>query len=151
MVAADCLHRVLRGEAPSDVFLARGHANITATNRRTLEITKDLYVTRRGDCIVACCAEKAAGELRREVLQALASRGVVVVVIDAGDVQEVVTGETPGVAPTSRWRMVVRKSRHVDDSTVAVSADKAAADLNKALVAKLRQGVPVRVVVGVCI
>jgi len=151
VVAADCLHRVLRGEAPSDVFLARGHANITATNRRTLEITKDLYVTRRGDCIVACCAEKAAGELRREVLQALASRGVVVVVIDAGDVQEVVTGETPGVAPTSRWRMVVRKSRHVDDSTVAVSADKAAADLNKALVAKLRQGVPVRVVVGVCI
>jgi len=147
----ECLSRVLKGEAPRDVFLARGHVNITATNRRTLEITKDPYVTRRGDCIVACCAEKAAGELRREVLQALASRGVVVVVIDAGDVWDVVAGETPGVVPTSTWRMVVRKSRYVDDSTLAVSADKAAADLNRALVAKLRQGAPVRVVVGICI
>jgi hypothetical protein len=148
--AADCLNKVLRGEAPSDVLIARGHVNVTATNRRTLEISKDPYVTRRGDCIVACCAEKAAGELRSEVLRALASRGVVVVVIDAGDVWDVVTGEAPGTAPTSTWHMVVRKSRYVDDSTLAVSADKAAADLNRALVAKLRQGAPVRVVVGIC-
>lgn len=150
MDAADCLNKVLRGEVPSDVLIARGHVNVTATNRRTLEISKDPYVTRRGDCIVACCAEKAAGELRREVLRALASRGVVVVVIDAGDVWDVVTGEAPGAVPTSTWRMVVRKSRYVDDSTLAVSADKAAADLNRALVAKLRQGAPVRVVVGIC-
>jgi hypothetical protein len=132
------------------VFLARGHINITATNRRSLEITKDPYVTRRGDCIVACCAEKAAGELRRDVLQALASRGVVLVVIEAGDVQEVVTGETPGSMPTSRWRMVVRRSRYVDDSTVAIAADKAAADLDRSLVERLRRGAPVRVTVGVC-
>ena len=145
-----CLSRVLKGEAPRDVFLARGHINITATNRRSLEITKDPYVTRRGDCIVACCAEKAAGELRRDVLQALASRGVVLVVIEAGDVQEVVTGETPGSMPTSRWRMVVRRSRYVDDSTVAIAADKAAADLDRSLVERLRRGAPVRVTVGVC-
>jgi hypothetical protein len=145
-----CLSRVLKGEAPRDVFLARGHVNITATNRRTLEITKDPYVTRRGDCIVACCAEKAAGELKRDVLQALASRGVVLVVIEAGDVQDVVTGETPGIMPTSRWRMVVRRSRYLDDSTVAIAADKAAADLDKSLVERLRRGSPVRVTVGVC-
>ncbi|MCI4447200.1 MAG: DUF371 domain-containing protein [Pyrobaculum sp.] len=145
-----CLSRVLKGEAPRDVFLARGHVNITATNRQTLEITKDPYVTRRGDCIVACCAEKAAGELRRDVLQALASRGVVLVVIEAGDVQEVVTGETPGTMPTSRWRIVVRRSRYVDDSTVAIAADKAAADLDRSLVERLRRGAPVRVTVGVC-
>jgi hypothetical protein len=124
--------------------------NVTATNRRTLEISKDPYVTRRGDCIVACCAEKAAGELRRDVLQALASRGVVLVVIEAGDVQEVVTGETPGTMPTSRWRMVVRRSRYVDDSTVAIAADKAAANLDRSLVERLRRGAPVRVTVGVC-
>jgi hypothetical protein len=145
-----CLSRVLRGEVPRDVFLARGHVNIRATNRHTLEITKDPYVTRRGDCIVACCAEKAAGELRRDVLQALASRGVVLVVIEAGDVQVVVTGETPGIMPTSRWRMVVRRSRYLDDSTVAIAADKAAADLDRSLVERLRRGSPVRVRVGVC-
>ena len=145
-----CLSRVLRGEVPRDVFLARGHVNITATNRHTLEITKDPYVTRRGDCIVACCAEKAAGELRRDVLQALASRGVVLIVIEAGDVQDVVTGETPGIMPTSRWRMVVRRSRYLDDSTVAIAADKAAADLDRSLVERLRRGSPVRVTVEVC-
>jgi Uncharacterized protein conserved in archaea len=147
----NCLDKVLRGEAPRDIFTARGHVNITATNKRTLEITKDPYVTSRGDCIVACCAEKAAGELRRDVLQALASRGVVVVVIEAGDIQDVVTGETPGVVPTSGWRIVVRRSRYIDSSTVAISADKAAADLNKALVARLKSGVPVKITIGVCL
>jgi hypothetical protein len=34
--------------------------------------------------------------------------------------------------------MVVRKSSYVDDRTLAISADKAAADLSRELVEKLR-------------
>lgn len=148
--AEECLENVLRGVSPADVFTARGHPNITATNRKTLEITKDPYVTRRGDCIVACCAEKAAGELRRDVLQALTAPGVVVVILSTGSAWDYTAGETPRVAPTSTWRIVVRTSTYVDESTVVIRAGKSAADLDRRLIQELRRGVHLRVVIGVC-
>jgi hypothetical protein len=132
-----------------DIIIARGHQNITATNDRTLEITRDPYVTRRGDCIIACCADKAGPQLSREVLEALKRPGVVEVAIEAGGLSEVVRGETPLAAPASPYRLVIRKSRYVDDSTLAVAADKAAGDLSRELVANLKRGVVVRVVIRV--
>ncbi|KUO85763.1 MAG: hypothetical protein AT709_05205 [Caldivirga sp. MG_3] len=51
------------GKMAIDVVWARGHVNVMATHRNTLEITRDDYVTKRGDCIVACCADKAALDL----------------------------------------------------------------------------------------
>ncbi|MEM1787110.1 MAG: DUF371 domain-containing protein [Pyrobaculum sp.] len=147
---SSCFEKVIEGEVPADVFIARGHPNITARNKRTLEITKDLYVTKRGDCVVACCAEKGAGELDREVLKALAKRGVVIVALSVGDVWDYVVGETPLATPTSNWRIVARKSRYVESSTVAVSINKAAVDFDRGLVARLRESVPVRVIIGVC-
>ncbi|WP_342364425.1 DUF371 domain-containing protein [Pyrobaculum islandicum] len=116
-----------------------------------MEFTKDPYVTKRGDCIVACCAEKAAGELKPEVLNALALDGVVVIMIEIGNTLDIVVGETPRAIPTSLWRIVVRKSRYVDEATVAIAVNKAAADLNKTLVAMLKRGVPVKITVGVCL
>lgn len=144
------MRRVLLGRAPRDVIIARGHDSITATNRRAIEITKDPYVTKRGDCIIACCAERAAGELSPDVLKALASGGVVVVMIDAGGLREIVTGRAPRAVPLSSHRVVIRRSEYVDSSTVAVRASKAAADLSSAVVARLRSGIPVRVVIGAC-
>lgn len=145
-----CLEKVAKGDVPRDVFTARGHPNISATNRRTLEITKDPYVTKRGDCIVACCAEKAAGELDAQVLHALAHEGTVVVILDVGTAVDYVVGKTPRRTPTSRWRLVVRKSEYVDESTVAVASDKSAAELDRRLVAELKRGALLRVIVGVC-
>ncbi|MGC9130530.1 MAG: DUF371 domain-containing protein [Pyrobaculum sp.] len=150
MSVEECVERVARGEAPRDVFTARGHPNVTARNQKSLEITKDPYLTKRGDCIVACCSEKAAGELAGDVLGALARGGVVVLILDTGSRWDYVIGETPMATPTSKWRIVVRKSGYIDDSTVAIHADKAASDLDRGLVAELRRGVPLRVTIGVC-
>lgn len=132
-----------------DVIIARGHPNISASNRRTLEITKDPYVTRRGDCIVACCADKAGPELAGDLLEALMRPGTVRIVVEAGGMGYAITGRTPLVVPTSPYRLVVRRSGHVDDSTLAVRADGAAADLPRGLVSRLRDGVVVRVEVEV--
>ncbi len=144
-----CVDMVLNRRSPHVVFTARGHPNITAKNRRTIEITKDIYVTKRGDCIVACCSERAAGELG-EISQYLTKPGKVVIVIDAGVVQDYVVGSTPLAIPTSMWRIVARKSTYVDDSTVAISIEKAAADLKRELLTALRRGAPVRITIGVC-
>lgn len=134
---------------PSDVIIARGHENITARNPRTLEITRDPYVTKSGDCIVACCADKAGPDLAEELREALARPGVVRIVIEAGGVKEAITGRTPLSPPTNPYRLVVRRSRYVDDSTLAVEADKAAADLSRELVSRIKEGVVVKVEVFV--
>ncbi|AAL62905.1 DUF371 domain-containing protein [Pyrobaculum aerophilum] len=148
--AEECVEKTLNGEVPVDLFIARGHPNVRASNKRTLEVTKDVYLTRRGDCIIACCAEKAAGELSATVLEALMRSGLVVLIIDAGVVWDYVIGITPRSKPASKWRLVARKSNYVDDSTIAILADKAAYDLDRTLIRELKRGVPVRIIVGVC-
>ncbi|MFN7105872.1 MAG: DUF371 domain-containing protein [Pyrobaculum sp.] len=145
-----CIDAVFRQEAVLTVFTARGHPNITAKNRQTLEIAKDPYVTKRGDCIVACCAEKAAGELGGELLSALARPGKVALIIDTGNLWDYVEGLTPLATPTSTWRIVARRSTYVDNSTVAIAIDKAAAGLKRELVKMLKEGAPVRITIGVC-
>lgn len=135
--------------AALDIIIARGHQNIRASNSKTLEITKDPYVTPRGDCIAACCADKAGPELGRALRLSLATPGVVEVVIEAGLARDVIRGRTPGVIPSDLNRLVIRRSRYVDGSTLAIDADKAAADLSRALVAELRKGIIARIVISV--
>ncbi|MHA1410910.1 MAG: DUF371 domain-containing protein, partial [Candidatus Odinarchaeia archaeon] len=48
-------------------FKARGHENITATHPTTLEITKDMKLTPRGDCIIAVGSEKALFDFSDEI------------------------------------------------------------------------------------
>ena len=45
------------------VFRAWGHENVRATHRSTFEVTKDDYLTPRGDCIVGIRSEAAARDL----------------------------------------------------------------------------------------
>ncbi|MEZ0248025.1 MAG: DUF371 domain-containing protein [Thermoproteus sp.] len=131
----------------SDVIIARGHANITARNKRTLEVTRDPYVTKSGDCIVACCADKAGPLLARELREALKMPGVVEAIIEAGGVEEVVRGRTPLSAPDNPYRLVIRRSNFVDDSTLMISADKAAADLSRELIEALRKEIIAKITI----
>ncbi|MCD6301577.1 MAG: DUF371 domain-containing protein, partial [Staphylothermus sp.] len=50
-----------------DVLYGRGHPNIRATHKTTLEITKEPHVTPRGDCIIAVNATKATKDLDPEL------------------------------------------------------------------------------------
>ena len=40
-----------------------GHPNVLATHPRTIEITKDNYLTKEGNCIVGINANKACNEI----------------------------------------------------------------------------------------
>ncbi len=119
-----------------DVVKAQGHGNIRALHRNTLEITKDPAVTPRGDCIVACRANKAAADLRPEVRERIRHLdSLVIVVIRAGPVQDVVLCEgSPRLTLRDRSRIIIRKSTYVDDATLCIRANKAAADLDRRLI-----------------
>ncbi|MEM1565574.1 MAG: DUF371 domain-containing protein [Candidatus Bathyarchaeia archaeon] len=124
----------------TEFITAFGHKNIRATHRTTLEITKEKELSVRGDCIVAVSADKGFPDFKPEFRELLRKDGAkVAVAIDVGEIVETVSafGSSRLVLahPTD---LVVRKSDYVCDRTLAIRADKAACDLSRRFVARLR-------------
>lgn len=124
----------------SEVILARGHANIQATHRSTLEVTKETHLSPAGDCIIAVGADKALADLSAEFKEKLLSKkALLTITIEAdGVVEQVHACGSPNLSLTHPTDIVARKSSHVDSRTLAVNADKAAKDLSRKLVARMR-------------
>ena len=64
-----------------DVVEFRGHPNIRAEHPTTLEVTKDDFLTPRGDCIVGIASNKGASDINRCVKEVLRAGGKLVAVI----------------------------------------------------------------------
>lgn len=125
-----------------------GHANVKATHPTTIEITRDPYLTPRGDCIIAIRADKAAADLNEGFKKlAKSSSTIVKAVIEVGDLREEVVGRgDERLTFTDPRSMVFRRSTYACSRTVMVECSKAAANLKRSLVERLRRGVEVRVV-----
>lgn len=116
-------------------FTAKGHPNILATHKTTLEITKDTGLTKEGDCIIAVAADFSL-ERVQEIIRNC-SDGKIRLTIEAGEVKEEVTAvANPGFC--SDREIVLRKGNFLSERTLGTRADKAAADLDKGLAAILR-------------
>jgi hypothetical protein len=123
-----------------EVVFGYGHKNIQATHKTTLEFTKDLHLSKKGDCIVAVVANKALADLADEFKDKLRkSQAKLTITIEAdGIIEQVNARGSPQLILTHITDMVVRKSDYVCSRTLAVHADKAAQDLSKELVEKLK-------------
>ena len=124
----------------SEIIRARGHENVTSGNKMTLEITKENHLTKRGDCIIALEANKAARDLNPEFKKlAKNEKAKITITIEAdNDVEVIKAHGSPQLSFTHPTDMVVRKSDYTCSRTLAVHADKAAKDLSKALIKKLQ-------------
>ena len=134
-----------------EVIRAVGHENVKATHKSTLEITKDPTLTPRGDCIIAVSADKACADLKSEFKRALRRPGACITIeIRCGNFAAVVKARgSPHLLLTDTRSIVIRKSSYIDARTLAVEADKAAADLPRELVTCLQRGEEVRIVLHV--
>jgi len=124
----------------TETILAYGHKNIRATHESTLEITKDAQLSKKGDCVIAVSADKAVADLSPQFKESLRRENArITMLIEAGEVVEVVNvfGSLRLIL-THPTDMVVRKSSYVCSRTLAIRADKAACDLSRKLVEKLR-------------
>jgi hypothetical protein len=130
-----------------EVVAARGHRNVTARHRTTLEITREDHLTPQGDCIIAVSADRCFQDFSPEFLTALKDEKTrLEITISCEDVVEKITAcGSQHLTFTNPHEMVVRKSEFVCGRTLAVKADKAACDLSRAMVKKLAQGLPVKV------
>jgi hypothetical protein len=124
----------------SDTIHAKGHHNILATHKTTLQITKDDSISKRADCIIAISADKSLSDLASDVKTALSSNTAKMrLTIKAGHVSEVITGfGSTNLSLSDTDDMVVRKSGFVSGRTLMIGADKAARDLDRAFVDKLK-------------
>jgi hypothetical protein len=125
-----------------EVVHASGHENVTATHESTLELTSDDYLTPAGDCILGIEADRVPADFDDDFVSACQSAEATITATLAADGhEETVTGRGhPDLSFTNDRSMVARTSDYVDDRTIMVDADAAAADLDRELVDALSDG-----------
>lgn len=122
-----------------ETIVCYGHENVKATHRSTLEITKEDYLTPRGDCIICIKASKALKDLDEKIKKALKSgKKVKIRIIVDGIVDELEAFGDSRLSFESDFSMVIRKSDYVDGRTLAIKANKAAKDIKRELIEKLK-------------
>lgn len=123
-----------------EIIKAKGHKNVKAEHKTTFEITKDNYLTERGDCIIGISSSTAAGELKRETKDYIKSgKKIAILLLSNGYYDIVRCWGNPELELTNSKKIIIRKSRYVDNATLCINADKSAADLNRDLIRKLSE------------
>ncbi|MEM2319659.1 MAG: DUF371 domain-containing protein [Candidatus Bathyarchaeia archaeon] len=124
----------------TEVVKAYGHENVQATHKSTFAITKEKWLSRRGNCIIAVSADKSLNELSERFCESLRrANSKLFILIEAGGLSDVVTAYgSPLLVLTHPTEMVVRKSSYICNRTLAVHADKAACNLSRELVENLK-------------
>ena len=124
----------------TDAFWAIGHTNIQAIHPTTLMFTKDIHISKKGDCIVAMTADKSVVDLSvqfKEELRKLNAK--VTIIIEAGDLREEIKAlGSPKLCLCHPTDIVIRKSDYICSRTLAIYADKSSNDLPRELVEKLK-------------
>ena len=116
-----------------------GHENVRATHKSTLEFTKEDFLTPRGDCILCIKANKGIRDLSEEFKKALKSGKKLTIKIMVDEIEdELIAWGDERLILDHATSMVVRKSEYIDSRTLAVRADKAARDIKREIVEKLK-------------
>ena len=134
---------------------ATGHEHVTAAHASTFEFTTDDWLTPAGDCILAVGADRTPRDFDPAFKRACRDVDATITATITVAMAETPHAETPETAPEETIvgrgdpgltlvddrSMVGRTSDYTDDErTILVDADKAAADLDRDLVAALADG-----------
>ena len=145
----------LRGWRPRqcvhEVVHARGHEHVSAAHTSTFEVTSDDWLTPAGDCILAVDADRVPADFDDAFVDACRDPAATITATltattdDGTTVTDTITGRGhPELSFENERSHVGRTSEYVDDRTVCVGADAAAADLDRALVDALAGGADLR-------
>ncbi len=117
-----------------------GHENVQASHPSTVEFTKESHLSINGDCILVVSANKSLADLSPEFKEALRKpHAKLIIKIQVDElVEEIHARGSPNLALADSQEMVVRKSAYGSSRTLGIHADKAAKDLSRKLVDKLK-------------
>ncbi|MEM0365990.1 MAG: DUF371 domain-containing protein [Acidilobaceae archaeon] len=137
-MSSDILEVIARGIK----FRAKGHPNIRATHRSTFEITREDYLTTRGDCIIGVGSEVASSDLPEWFKEAITREDSrIIAILCTNNICDVVIGRgSPKLILSDNTRMVFRKSTYIGPETIMIGASKAAGEIRRDLINKLVTG-----------
>ena len=117
-----------------------GHENIRSNHQKTIEITKESYLTPKGDCIIGVNATSSCSDLPLEIKERLKDPNAKVsFLIQVEDYEFSVKGQGhENLILTHPEDIVIRKSDFVCPRTLAVKCDKASDLLPREMVSLLQ-------------
>ena len=117
-----------------------GHENIRSNHKKTIEITKELHLTPRGDCIIGVNASSSCADLPQELKNKLKnSKTNVHFLIKVGDDEFILKGKGhPNLTLTHDEDIVLRKSDFICPRTLSVKCDKASDLVPREMVSNLQ-------------
>ena len=134
-----------------EVVHARGHEHVSAAHTSTFEVTSDDWLTPAGDCILAVDADRVPADFDDAFVDACRDPAATIratltaTTEDGTTVTDTVTGRGhPELSFENERSHVGRTSEYVDDRTVLVGADAAAAGLDRSVVDALAAGADLR-------
>ena len=134
-----------------EVIHARGHEHVSAEHASTFEVTTDDWLTPAGDCILAVEADRAPAAFDPAFVAACQDAdATITATIEVADRSQTITGRGhPDLTFENDRSMVGRTSDYVDDRTIAVGCDAAAADVDRTLIEALADGADLECVLAV--
>lgn len=124
-----------------DVVRFKGHHNIRATHKTTMEVTKEEWLTPRGNCIIGISADKACTDLSLGLKESIrrGSRLRITLAVEDERFQFTALG-SPRLELTDPTSIVIRKSRYISPRTMAICSEASASDIPRKVVVLLRKG-----------
>ena len=102
--------------------------------------TKDIHVSKNGDCIIAMTADKAVADLSVQFKKELRKPNAkVTITVEADELKEEIKAlGSPKLCLCSPTDIVIRKSDYICNRTLAICSNKSSIDLPRAFVEKLQ-------------
>ncbi len=119
----------------------KGHKNILAKHRSTLEITKEDHLTKKGDCIIGICSSHSCFDLPDDLKKELKKGKKIKIVIFTPVGEDIILAYgNPNLILTNKTSIVIRKSDFIDSRTLCIKANKSAKDINRKIIEYLKNG-----------
>jgi hypothetical protein len=117
-----------------------GHRNIQSFHTRTIEITKDLNLSLRGDCIIGVNANKSCWDISDKLKHSLKDdNSFIIIDLTVGNMSFIINGlGNSRLLLLSRHDVVIRKSNFVCERTIAIRCDKASSDIPREMIMSLQ-------------
>ena len=117
-----------------------GHPNVRSLHSKSIELTKEGYLTPKGDCIIGIKANKACTDLEESIRRGLKSNSAIVkmeVIVE--DESFIIKGRGDDrLSMLNPHDIVIRRTNFVCPRTMSVLCDKASSDMPRELVRLLQ-------------
>ncbi|MBD3193796.1 MAG: DUF371 domain-containing protein [Candidatus Lokiarchaeota archaeon] len=123
-----------------DTIFAYGHKNVICSHKSTIEVTKDDYLTPKGNCILGIKSNKSCTNLSENLKRYLLLGRELEIIIKIDDLSDNFYGSgSRELTLSNNSDIVFRKSNFICDRTVLINCTKSSSELNRNLIEKIQK------------